>query len=163
MCFAIRISQAQTRRGTLSAHQFFWLELLCLLLRPQTILHSAKVRILALVALVVRQFERGPPLQVSVVIAVGIFDSRIFVNPFVFGPFNRHFVHFFLKLKQLLQFSVQFYMVGLEGHLLFTRGAIQEIPGDSRGRPSAHYSFGNAPRVEDVSAAEPDRRFIAKT
>ena len=124
VCFATRISHAQTRRGTLPAHQLFRLEILGLLLRAQAILHATKVRIVTLVTLIVGQFERGPPLKVSVVVSVRIFDSWIFVNAFVLGPLNRHFVHFLLKLKQLLQFGEQFHMLGREGHLLLARGAI---------------------------------------
>lgn len=71
------------------ANELFRLEFLCSLLRRFAIFHAAEVRVLALEALVVGEFEERVVLQVLVVRAVRVVQCLhaflTLVNSFVLG------------------------------------------------------------------------------
>ena len=118
--------------GALAADEFFWLELLGGLLRRDAVLHAAEVGHFALEALVVRQLEQGPRLQVVIVVIVGILQTGIFVDGFVFSTLNAHGVHLALHFEQLVDLGAQLDVVGLDLDLLLAGGAVEELPGNTR-------------------------------
>jgi hypothetical protein len=65
VCFATLDAALKWSSGTFTTHQFFWLKLLLLLLRSNTIFLAAKVSIFTFEALIVGQFVHGKLLKIA--------------------------------------------------------------------------------------------------
>ena len=85
MAFAMTDAPADVGRHAGSTYQVFDLELLLLLLRLDAVFHPSVVRILALEALIIGEFEHAPPTQIVVVIASRLPHPCILVDALVLG------------------------------------------------------------------------------
>ena len=99
--------------------------------------------------------------DIVVVGVAWILKSWVFVEPFVLGPLHGHFLHFLFLPDQPAVVRFNLRMRIWEGHQLLAVSTIQEIKRHSRRWPSLRNYAEQAIHMENVPAAQQNRRLIS--
>ena len=126
------------------------------------ILHTAEVRILALVASVIRQSFHSIPLQIIIKDILRVCETLVLMKVFMLCSLESHFYDPVFESNFFVYKCLEF-RIGLATYLLLTFRAVKIVKHNSRSVPLSLDLFLDTWVVHNMTTIQPDRRFLTQS